>query len=199
MIKNVAVAKFKQPVWLYWNCSSNALRRSVQSKTVRVLVFSYSVLLADNYSWHSKTNRAVWGATFGRLCWKSRFSQNTRILTDENTSVARCYVKSESWTYCQKFRFQSQARTFLAWNSKPTFSTESANSSQPKVRLNEHCVSPPLESLTRLRIVMIRPIPRDRQVPGYSPIPSALWVCIGNVVSKSRNNCISGLVSSVVV
>ncbi|MEE4130514.1 hypothetical protein V2I60_06855 [Pseudomonas viridiflava] len=47
---------------------------------------------------------------------------------DENTSFARCYVKSDSSTFCAKLRFQSQARTFLPWNSKPTFSTESADS-----------------------------------------------------------------------
>jgi len=45
---------------------------------------------------------------------------------DENTSFARCYMKSDSSTFCAKLRFQSQPLTFLPWNSKPTFSTESA-------------------------------------------------------------------------
>jgi len=62
---------------------------------------------------------------------------------DENTSFTRCYVKSESWTFCPKLRLQSQVRTFLQWNSKPTFSTESAESSLSKARLWPHMSANP--------------------------------------------------------
>jgi len=68
--------------------------------------------------------------TSDRLQWvdsveNSRPAPASHASSGESAFFARSYVKSESWTFCAKHRFQSQTRTFLQWKPKPTFSTES--------------------------------------------------------------------------
>ena len=66
-----------------------------------------------------------WWTSFIRPCQFSRLSptllhKRSNIHGRKIPLFSRWYVKSEPWTFFLTLRFQSHARTFLPWNSKPT-------------------------------------------------------------------------------